>query len=83
MPTAHARQAAILVARQKIALKPIYLDTETTGLGPDAEIVDICLLEHDGSVLPARPVTWPTGAKCRPQDEGRPLDEGLAQRPAS
>jgi DNA polymerase III epsilon subunit-like protein len=51
MLPAHARQAAILLARQKIALKPIFLDTETTGLGPGAEIVDICLLEHDGGVL--------------------------------
>jgi DNA polymerase-3 subunit epsilon len=29
----------------------VYLDTETTGLGPDAEIVDIALIGADGRVL--------------------------------
>jgi DNA polymerase-3 subunit epsilon len=30
--------------------KPIYLDTETTGLKGDDQIVEICLLEPDGSI---------------------------------
>lgn len=46
-----ARQTAIRFARAKLALKPIYVDTETTGLGRDAEIVEVCVLDHDGSVL--------------------------------
>lgn len=51
MRASTARQAAIALAREKIALKPVYLDTETTGLDPQAEIVDICVLDHDGTVL--------------------------------
>lgn len=40
----------------------VYLDTETTGLGPDAEIVDIGIVAGDGRVLmdslvrPLRPI---------------------------
>ena len=49
--TANARLAAIQLARAKVALKPVSLDTETTGLGADAEIVEICVLDHDGRVL--------------------------------
>jgi DNA polymerase III subunit epsilon len=66
MRASTARQAAIALAREKIALKPVYLDTETTGLDPQAEIVDICLLDHDGTVLVdtlVRPVaSIPAGA---------------------
>ena len=39
-------RAAALVQQQ-----PIYLDTETTGLSPTDEVIEICLLNHDGSVL--------------------------------
>ncbi|MBN1887736.1 MAG: 3'-5' exonuclease [Thermoflexales bacterium] len=46
-----ARQEAIQVARAEIELKPVYLDTETTGLESNDEIVDICVLDHDGAVL--------------------------------
>lgn len=47
----YARQAAVALARQRIALKPVYLDTETTGLDPRAEIVEISVIDHDGSAL--------------------------------
>lgn len=46
-----SRPRAILQARQTLAAKPIYLDTETTGLGLEDEIIEICLLDHDGSSL--------------------------------
>ncbi len=46
-----ARQEAIQVARAEIELEPVYLDTETTGLESNDEIVDICILDHDGAVL--------------------------------
>ncbi|MBP8997195.1 MAG: 3'-5' exonuclease [Anaerolineaceae bacterium] len=39
------------IARQKIAQKPIYLDTETTGLTRSDEIVEISVIDYDGSVL--------------------------------
>lgn len=32
-------------------LKPVFLDTETTGLGDDAEICDIAVIDFDGVVL--------------------------------
>ncbi len=46
-----ARKLAILLAKSEIALKPVYLDTETTGLETADQIVEICILDHDGSVL--------------------------------
>jgi len=45
------QQRAIQIARQIIAQKPIYLDTETTGLDRNAEIVEISIIDHDGSIL--------------------------------
>lgn len=50
------------LARQILEKQPIYLDTETTGLGPGAEIVEIAVLESDGSpwfqslVRPTQPI---------------------------
>jgi DNA polymerase-3 subunit epsilon len=57
-----ARRQAIQVARQKLLLQPLYLDTETTGLGRDSEIVEICILDDQGQVIfeslvrPLRPI---------------------------
>ena len=45
------RREAMQLAQDLLAARPVYLDTETTGLGDSAEIVDICLLDHDGTVL--------------------------------
>jgi uncharacterized protein YprB with RNaseH-like and TPR domain len=39
-----ARREAILVAQQKIARDPLYLDTETTGLGPFDEVVELSII---------------------------------------
>ena len=52
-----SRQAADRVAAlrwaQSIAndKRVLYLDTETTGLGDSAEIVDVALISANGSVL--------------------------------
>jgi DNA polymerase-3 subunit epsilon len=46
-----ARQEAIQTARSLINRKPVYLDTETTGLDNKAEIVEIAIIDHAGSVL--------------------------------
>jgi DNA polymerase III epsilon subunit-like protein len=46
-----ARQNAILRARQALSNKPVYLDTETTGLDPKDEIVEISIVDDDGAVL--------------------------------
>lgn len=45
------RNRAILTAREWIERKPLYLDTETTGLGPDDQIVDIAVVDSDGSTI--------------------------------
>ncbi|NPV76865.1 MAG: 3'-5' exonuclease [Anaerolineae bacterium] len=56
------RLMAIQTARQILAQYPVYLDTETTGLSNSAEIVEIGIVDHDGTVLfetlvrPARPI---------------------------
>jgi DNA polymerase III epsilon subunit-like protein len=44
------RRAAIAQAQIELNKKPLYLDTETTGLKDTDQIVEICLLEHDGSL---------------------------------
>ena len=46
-----AGREAISCAREWIEAKPVYLDTETTGLGQLAEICDIAVIDHDGTVL--------------------------------
>jgi DNA polymerase III epsilon subunit-like protein len=46
-----ARKSAILLAQFEVARKPVYLDTETTGLETADQIVEICILGHDGAVL--------------------------------
>jgi len=46
-----ARAEAIRRAQEYLAQRPVFLDTETTGTGPNAEIVEISIVDHDGSVL--------------------------------
>lgn len=45
------RNEAIKRAQQLLQSSPIYLDTETTGIGPTAEIIEIALVDQDGSVI--------------------------------
>ena len=42
---------AIKTAREIIAKNPVFLDTETTGLDSSAEIVDIAIVDSDGTEL--------------------------------
>jgi DNA polymerase-3 subunit epsilon len=57
-----SRKLAIQKAREYLAVRPVFLDTETTGLDPNAEIIEISVVDHDGSVLfdslvkPVRPI---------------------------
>lgn len=46
-----ARQQAIAFARDKLREKPVYLDTETTGLERSSEIVEISVVDDDNQVL--------------------------------
>lgn len=57
------RTNAIKKARAYHALLPLFVDTETTGLSPLDEIVEIAIVDSDGGVLfnslvkPTRPVS--------------------------
>ena len=45
------RTEAIRMAQTKLALKPVYLDTETTGTGPTDEVIEIGIVDADGTPL--------------------------------
>jgi len=45
------RRQACVLARQRLQMQPLFLDTETTGVRSSAEIIEICLLDHNGEVL--------------------------------
>jgi DNA polymerase III subunit epsilon len=47
--TINPRAHAIQTARQKLELQPLYLDTETTGTDKTSEIIEICIIDHDGA----------------------------------
>ena len=44
-------RSAASKAQEWLARQPIFLDTETTGLDRRDQVVDICLVDHDGSIL--------------------------------
>lgn len=46
-PSTHATE----LARSIIAQKPVFIDTETTGLEKDAEIIEISIVDFDGKLL--------------------------------
>jgi len=45
------RSTAIRYAQEKLALHPIYIDTETTGLDQNSEIIEICILDDKDQVI--------------------------------
>jgi DNA polymerase III subunit epsilon len=49
--TPSLRMRSIETARVVVNKNPVYLDTETTGLGPDDEIVEVSIVDSDGSIL--------------------------------
>lgn len=46
-----ARPEVIAIAAKAIASRPVYIDTETTGLEKSDEIVEISIIDYDGSLL--------------------------------
>ncbi len=56
------RQRAIQTAQKILEARPIYLDTETTGLDNSDEIIEISIIDDEGQVLfeslvkPSRPI---------------------------
>lgn len=51
MNSTDARRDAILSARSYLEMSPVYLDTETTGIRSDAEIIEITIIDDEGTVL--------------------------------
>jgi DNA polymerase-3 subunit epsilon len=49
--TPSLRMRSIETARAVISQNPVFLDTETTGLGGDDEIVELSIVDSDGSIL--------------------------------
>lgn len=62
VPPSQARREAAHIARVRLQAGPCYLDTETTGLGAQDEVIELSLLDPEGSVLfeslvrPTRPI---------------------------
>jgi DNA polymerase III subunit epsilon len=43
------RKVSIRKARELLLVNPLFLDTETTGLGSDAEIVEVAIIDSKGN----------------------------------
>jgi len=58
------RKKAIQAAKEYANFRPVFLDTETTGLHNTAEIVEISVVDYDGSILldtlvkPVHSIPW-------------------------
>ena len=58
------RQRAIETARKIVSMRPVYLDTETTGLERSDEIVEISIIDDEGQVVfeslikPSQPIPY-------------------------
>ncbi len=50
-PTPANRQRILETARKVLAARPVYLDTETTGLDRSDEIIEISIIDDDGQVV--------------------------------
>ncbi len=55
------RKFAVQRAREYLAVRPVYLDTETTGLDSWSEVIEICVIDQDGIPL-VESLVKPTGA---------------------
>lgn len=51
MPSSIARLDAIREAQRLIQSQPVYLDTETTGIGPNAEVIEVGVVDSQGELL--------------------------------
>ncbi|MBN2146349.1 MAG: 3'-5' exonuclease [Anaerolineales bacterium] len=45
------RKEAQLEAQRLLLTRPVYLDTETTGTSPQAEIIEVALVDDSGAVI--------------------------------
>jgi DNA polymerase III subunit epsilon len=51
IPATSPRQRAIQAAQQLMDQKPVFIDTETTGIDRNSEIIEISIIDHDGQTL--------------------------------
>lgn len=51
LPNPSAKQEIIDIAAKAINSHPVYIDTETTGLEKQDEVIEIAILDSDGSTL--------------------------------
>jgi len=57
-----SRLEAVQIARTKLALSPLYLDTETTGIERNSEIIEVSIVDDQGLLVfetlvkPSRPI---------------------------
>lgn len=49
--TPATKESAVRMAQTKIAEKPLYIDTETTGLNRTDEVIEISIVDYEGTVL--------------------------------
>jgi DNA polymerase III epsilon subunit-like protein len=45
------RREAVELARLWLARQPLFIDTETTGTGPNAEVIEIAVVNTEGAVV--------------------------------
>ena len=83
------RAAAIQWAQQMLEQRCLLLDSETTGLGPDAEIVQLAVVNHQGVTLfdtlicplePSKVLRPGKGGKCAADIHGL-MPEDVADAP--
>jgi len=43
-----SRLEAVQIARTKLALSPLYLDTETTGIERNSEVIEVSIVDDKG-----------------------------------
>ncbi len=77
-----SQNRAAELARQLIAQKPVYIDTETTGLDKDAEVIEISIVDWDGSVLFTSLVKPPRAIPLDAQRVHHIKDADFASAPA-
>lgn len=66
----HDRQRVVEWSKELLTAPFMLLDTETTGLGPDAEIVELAILKSDGTTFVDRLVQCNNPAKLLEKNKG-------------
>jgi DNA polymerase-3 subunit epsilon len=73
-----ARKDAIISAQSMIVRKLVYLDTETTGIGPNDNILEIAIVDDDGNIL-ADTLVKPVGTISPEAYAVHKISDGMVQ----